>query len=159
MANGQRVHPLLIAASEAIATLLTALVGQVEVSKPLKTRAIAEAKVRIDEVAARILAQLLAADFLPSVGGPTTGPHTAPAGFAAGPTGPAAYRHQQSGRCGPEPAMGYRCSRITPDSSERRMPDRSMLNSTGRKDLLKPVFDASAATQSGGGGGNPAEVA
>ena len=36
-------------------------------SNPSKTRAIAEAKVKTDKVDARILAQLLAADFLPSV--------------------------------------------------------------------------------------------
>lgn len=53
--------------SEAIAMLLTPLVGRVVVSNPLKTRAIAEAKVKTDKVDARILAQLLAADFLPGV--------------------------------------------------------------------------------------------
>lgn len=53
--------------SDAIATLLTPLVGRVVVSNPSKTRAIAEAKVKTDKVDARILAQLLAADFLPSV--------------------------------------------------------------------------------------------
>jgi transposase len=37
------------------------------VSNPSKTRAIAGAKVKTDRVDARILAQLLAADFLPSV--------------------------------------------------------------------------------------------
>jgi transposase len=37
------------------------------VSNPSKTRAIAEAKVKTDKVDARILAQLLAADFLPPV--------------------------------------------------------------------------------------------
>jgi hypothetical protein len=40
-------------------------VGKVVVSNPVKTRAIAEAKVKTDKVDARILAQLLAADFLP----------------------------------------------------------------------------------------------
>jgi transposase len=39
----------------------------VVVSNPSKTRAIAEAKVKTDKVDARILAQLLAADFLPPV--------------------------------------------------------------------------------------------
>lgn len=53
--------------SEAIAMLLTPLVDRVVVSNPLKTRAIAEAKVKTDKVDARILAQLLAADFLPGV--------------------------------------------------------------------------------------------
>jgi transposase len=53
--------------SDAIANLLTPLVGRVVVSNPAKTRAIAEAKVKTDKVDARILAQLLAADFLPPV--------------------------------------------------------------------------------------------
>jgi transposase len=53
--------------SDAIANLLTPLVGRVVVSNPFKTRAIAEAKVKTDKVDARILAQLLAADFLPPV--------------------------------------------------------------------------------------------
>ena len=50
--------------SDAIATMLRPLVRRV-VSNPRKTRAIAEAKVKTDKVDARILAQLLAADFLP----------------------------------------------------------------------------------------------
>jgi transposase len=53
--------------SDAIANLLMPLVGRVVVSNPSKTRAIAEAKVKTDKVDARILAQLLAADFLPPV--------------------------------------------------------------------------------------------
>ena len=53
--------------SDAIATLLTPVVGRVVVSNPSKTRVIAEAKVKTDKVDARILAQLLAADFLPPV--------------------------------------------------------------------------------------------
>ncbi|MDX6296698.1 MAG: hypothetical protein QOI51_555 [Nocardioidaceae bacterium] len=53
--------------SDAIANLLTPLVGRVVVSNPSKTRAIAEAKVKTDKVDARILAQLLGADFLPPV--------------------------------------------------------------------------------------------
>lgn len=51
--------------SDAIAALLRPLVARVVVSNPRKTRAIAEAKVKTDKVDARILAQLLAADFLP----------------------------------------------------------------------------------------------
>src|SRR3954453_20940483 len=51
--------------SDAIALLLRPLVARVVVSNPRKTRAIAEAKVKTDKVDARILAQLLAADFLP----------------------------------------------------------------------------------------------
>ena len=53
--------------SDAIAELLEPLAGRVVVSNPSKTRVIAEAKVKTDKVDARILAQLLAADFLPSV--------------------------------------------------------------------------------------------
>jgi len=53
--------------SGAIATLLVPVVGKVVVSNPMKTRAIAEAKVKTDKVDARILTQLLAADFLPGV--------------------------------------------------------------------------------------------
>jgi transposase len=53
--------------SDAIAVLLAPLVARVVVSNPAKTRVIAEAKVKTDKVDARILAQLLAADFLPAV--------------------------------------------------------------------------------------------
>jgi transposase len=53
--------------SDAIASPLIPLVGRVVVSNPSKTRVIAEAKVKTDKVDARILAQLLAADFLPPV--------------------------------------------------------------------------------------------
>ena len=53
--------------SDAIANLLMPIVGRVVVSNPSKTRAIAEANVKTDKVDARILAQLLAADFLPPV--------------------------------------------------------------------------------------------
>lgn len=52
--------------SDAIATMLRDVVSKVVVSNPRKTRAIAEAKVKTDKVDARILAQLLAADFLPA---------------------------------------------------------------------------------------------
>lgn len=52
--------------SDALAMLLQPLVKRVVVANPRKTRAIAEAKVKTDKVDARILAQLLAADFLPS---------------------------------------------------------------------------------------------
>src|SRR6266516_5773765 len=51
----------------AIATLLASHAGRVVVSNPAKTRAIAEAKVKTDRVDAEILAQLLAADYLPGV--------------------------------------------------------------------------------------------
>src|SRR2546421_3166803 len=51
----------------AIATVLASRAGRVVVSNPAKTRAIAEAKVKTDKVDAAILAQLLAADYLPAV--------------------------------------------------------------------------------------------
>ncbi|MGH9364460.1 MAG: IS110 family transposase [Thermoanaerobaculia bacterium] len=47
--------------------LLCQHAGEVVVSNPLKTRVIAEAKVKTDKVDAEILARLLAADFLPAV--------------------------------------------------------------------------------------------
>jgi transposase len=53
--------------AHAIARLLERHVGRVVVSNPMKTRAIAEAKVKTDKVDARVLAQLLTAGFLPSV--------------------------------------------------------------------------------------------
>jgi transposase len=53
--------------SHSIAKLLQPRVARVVISNPQKTRAIAEAKVKTDKVDARILAQLLAADFLPPV--------------------------------------------------------------------------------------------
>jgi transposase len=53
--------------SDAIANLLIPLVGRVVVSNPSRTRAITEVKVKTDKVDARILAQLLATDFLPPV--------------------------------------------------------------------------------------------
>src|ERR671931_1726921 len=53
--------------THAIARLLEGHVGRVVVSNPQKTRAIAEAKVKTDKVDAAVLAQLLAAGFLPSV--------------------------------------------------------------------------------------------
>jgi transposase len=51
----------------AIATLLASRAARVVVSNPVKTRAIAEAKIKTDKVDAAILAKLLAADFLPAV--------------------------------------------------------------------------------------------
>ena len=59
----------------AIATLLAERVARVVVSNPAKTRAIAEAKVKTDKVDAAILAQLLAADFLPPVWLPDAATH------------------------------------------------------------------------------------
>src|ERR671935_595722 len=53
--------------THAIARLLERHVARVVVSNPMKTRAIAEAKVKTDKVDARVLAELLAADYLPGV--------------------------------------------------------------------------------------------
>lgn len=51
----------------AMVTVLASHAGRVVVANPAKTRAIAEAKVKPDKVDAAILAQLLAADYLPPV--------------------------------------------------------------------------------------------
>jgi transposase len=53
--------------THAIVRTIEPLVARVIVSNPMKTRAIAEAKVKTDKVDAAVLAELLAADFLPSV--------------------------------------------------------------------------------------------
>jgi transposase len=53
--------------THAIVKLIAARVARVVISNPMKTRAIAEAKVKTDKVDAAILAQLLAADYLPAV--------------------------------------------------------------------------------------------
>lgn len=53
--------------THAIVRLLERHVARVVVSNPRKTRVIAEAKVKTDKVDAQVLAQLLAAGFLPSV--------------------------------------------------------------------------------------------
>src|SRR6266508_1574110 len=51
----------------AIARLLEQHVARVVISNPLRTRAIAEAKVKTDKVDARVLAELLAAGYLPGI--------------------------------------------------------------------------------------------
>jgi transposase len=71
--------------SEAIANLLIPLVERVVVSNPSKSRAIAEAKVKTDKVDARILAQLLAADFLPPVWRRRSRPRCSPTRWPAMP--------------------------------------------------------------------------
>jgi transposase len=53
--------------THAIVRLLRGRVARVVIGNPQKTRAIAEAKVKTDKVDAEILAQLLAADYLPAV--------------------------------------------------------------------------------------------
>jgi transposase len=54
----------------AIAELLSDHAGRVTVSNPMKTKAIASAKVKTDKVDARVLAQLGAAEFVPEVWAP-----------------------------------------------------------------------------------------
>jgi transposase len=54
----------------AIAVLLSRHAGRVTVSNPMRTRAIASAKVKTDKIDAKVLAQLGAADFLPGVWAP-----------------------------------------------------------------------------------------
>lgn len=51
----------------AVADLLEPFVGRVVVGNPMKTKVIAEAKVKTDKVDAEVLAQLLRCDYLPSV--------------------------------------------------------------------------------------------
>jgi transposase len=51
----------------AIARLLDEHVARVVISNPLRTRAIAEAKVKTDKIDARVLAELLAAGYLPGI--------------------------------------------------------------------------------------------
>src|SRR5262245_16208951 len=51
----------------AVVEILTPFVAEVVVSNPLKTKAIAEAKIKTDKVDAEVLAQLLRCDFLPRV--------------------------------------------------------------------------------------------
>jgi transposase len=53
--------------THAIVKLIAPRVARVVISNPMKTRAIAEAKVKTDKVDAAILAQLLAANYLPAV--------------------------------------------------------------------------------------------
>lgn len=54
----------------AIAELLSEHAGRVTVSNPMKTKAIASAKVKTDKVDAKVLAQLGAAEFVPEVWAP-----------------------------------------------------------------------------------------
>lgn len=51
----------------AVARVLQPFVAEVIISNPLRTRAIAEAKIKTDRVDASVLAQLLRADYLPQV--------------------------------------------------------------------------------------------
>jgi transposase len=61
--------------SWAVAAVLARRGVRVVVSNPYKTRAIAEAKVKTDKIDAAVLAELLAANFLPAVWTPDEGTH------------------------------------------------------------------------------------
>ena len=54
-----------------IVALLQPFVAQVVVSNPMRTKAIAQAKIKTDKVDAKVLAQLLRAEFLPEVWAPS----------------------------------------------------------------------------------------
>jgi len=56
----------------AVVNVLKPFVAEVVVSNPLKTKAIAEAKIKTDKVDAEVLAQLLRCDFLPRVWEPSS---------------------------------------------------------------------------------------
>ena len=56
--------------THAVARLLRGYVGRVVISNPLRTRAIAEAKVKTDKIDATVLARLHASGFLPEVWSP-----------------------------------------------------------------------------------------
>src|SRR4030095_4072102 len=53
--------------TEAIVRILRPHVARVAIANPLRTRLIAEAKIKTDKIDAAVLAQLLAAGFLPEV--------------------------------------------------------------------------------------------
>ena len=59
-----------------VVDLLATRVAEVVVSNPLRTRAIAEAKIKTDKVDALVLAQLLRADYLPRVWQPDSATRT-----------------------------------------------------------------------------------
>lgn len=84
--------------THAIVRLLQDHVARVVVSNPQKTRAIAEAKVKTDKVDAQILAQLLAADYLPRGVGRRRGHAGAPAsGRAPRALGAPAHQAEEPG--------------------------------------------------------------
>jgi len=93
----------------AIAERLAPHVAQVVVSNPLRTRAIAQAKTRTDEIDARTLAELLAADYLPEVW--QARPGDPGACVAWSPSGPA--------WCAPGPGCATGSRRSSAGSSAR----------------------------------------
>jgi hypothetical protein len=90
--------------THAIAKLIAPRVARLVISNPLKTRAIAEAKVKTDTVDAQVLAQLLAADYLPfGVDRRRADPGAAPSGRAAGARRAAAHPAEEPGAVDPSP--------------------------------------------------------
>ena len=85
----------------AVAKLLEERVARVVISNPLKTRAIAEAKIKTDQIDARVLAQPLAAGFLPEVWRPSAAASGGPA--HAHRPGADALQEPGAGRPAPEP--------------------------------------------------------
>ena len=91
----------------AIAELLGRYPGKVTVSNPMQTKAIASAKMKTDKVDARVLAQLAAADFLPSVWAPDPATRaSAAAGRAPSKPRAAAHPSAQPGARGACPELG-----------------------------------------------------
>src|SRR5215218_9832355 len=87
-----------------IKRLIEPHVARVVIANTRKLRAIAEAKVKTDRVDARTLCELLAADFLPEVFGPTRQPGRSGAASLAAPRSFASAPGQRtsSTRCSPE---------------------------------------------------------
>ena len=105
----------------AIAGLLAERAGEVVVSNPFKTRVIAEAKIKTDKVDARVLAELLAADYLPSVWqGRRCDQGVAPPGRPALGVGSSTDPGEKpgAGHPGPEPAAPLPVRRSVRDQGE-----------------------------------------
>ena len=86
----------------ALVELLSERAGKVTVSNPMKTQAIASAKVKTDKVDASVLAQLAAADFIPEVWAPDRGDaHAAPSNRPPGEPRASAGPPSQPGPCRP----------------------------------------------------------
>ena len=93
--------------THAIVRLIEPRVARVVVSNPQKTRAIAEAKVKTDKVDAQVLAQLLAADYLPAVWvADEADAGVAPAGRAARAHRPSAHAAEEPGAVDPASQPG-----------------------------------------------------
>ena len=67
LSAGDRLTMEATSNSWAVAGVLRPFVGEIVISNPLRTRAIAEAKIKTDKVDSRVLAELLRCDYLPRV--------------------------------------------------------------------------------------------